>query len=263
MATVTDVLDLARSQLGVCENPMGSNSGTPYHAWYGVYSQGWQWCAIFVTWVLHHVDPELFWGLRTAYSGDFLRVGRIHRREIDISEIAPGDICIWDQPIGGITDHIGFVESVTAITFTTIEGNSGDCVRRNRDRPRKQTSKCHYYFVRPNYSTPKPATQEAEMALVTSGARTSSFGAIFYIGEMGHEQWDVWAKVQNPTAQQIAARVVAVTNDVPHVPKVMNVGPNQIVQVQVGKEMGCKGNTLVTVEPSVPAVVTFDHRPTA
>lgn len=260
MATVTDVLDLARSQLGVCENPMGSNSGTPYHAWYGVYSQGWQWCAIFVTWVLHHVDPELFWGLRTAYSGDFLRVGRIHRREIDISEIAPGDICIWDQPIGGITDHIGFVESVTAITFTTIEGNSGDCVRRNRDRPRKQTSKCHYYFVRPNYSTPKPATQEVEMATVTSGVPTTSFGGIFQVGTMDGRPWDVWAKAQNPTSKPIDVEFSCTTND-SHEVVTVSVPPNQIVQKQASKDLKARGNSLIVVRPKVAAIVTLDHRP--
>ena len=162
--TATDVLNLARSQIGTCEIPLKSNSGTPYHAWYGSFCEGWQWCAIFVTWVLFHVDPLLFWGLMTAYSGDYWNVGRMHLREIDISQIAPGDIVIWDKPIGGITDHIGFVETVAANTFTTIEGNSGDCVKRNANRPRVQTSSCRYYFVRPNYSAaPKP--QEDEMGL--------------------------------------------------------------------------------------------------
>ena len=162
MATPTQVLDLCRSQLGVCENPMGSNSGTPYHAWYGSYCQGWQWCAIFVSWVIWHIDQALFYGLMTAYSGDYLNVGRMHLREIDISQIAPGDICIWDRPVGGITDHIGFVESVSVGNFTTIEGNSGDCVKRNT-HDRVQTSSCHYYFVRPQYNqTPPPVKKEQE-----------------------------------------------------------------------------------------------------
>jgi hypothetical protein len=65
----------------------------------------------------------------------------------------PGDIVIWDKPIGDITDHIGIVESVAPSKFTTIEGNSGDCVKRNSNRPRVQTSDCHYYFVRPLYGT--------------------------------------------------------------------------------------------------------------
>lgn len=173
MSTAQDVLNLARSQLFVGENPMGSNSGTPYHAWYGAESQGWQWCAIFVSWVLFHTDPALFWNLKTAYSGDYLNVGRMHGREIDLSQIAPGDICIWDRPVGGITDHIGFVESVTPTTFTTIEGNSGDSVKRNANRPRVQTSSCHYYFVRPAYST-TPTTkhkqpQEDDMEIVETG----------------------------------------------------------------------------------------------
>jgi hypothetical protein len=263
MATAQDVLNLARSQLGVSENPPGSNRGTPYHKWFGAYSQGWQWCAIFVTWVLYHVDPALFWALYTAYSGDYLNVGRMHLREIDNSQIAPGDICIWDKPIGGITDHIGFVESVTPTTFTTIEGNSGDCVRRNSNRPRVQTSSCHYYFVRPNYSAApeKPKTQEAEMALVTSGGRVSTYAAIFQIGTMDSRPYDVWAKAQNPSAGDITVTVTATTND-SNVSKDYTVKANKLLQVQIGKDLGAKGNTLVTIEPSIPAVCTFDHRPT-
>jgi hypothetical protein len=71
---------------------------------------------------------------------------------VSIDQIRPGDIVIWDKPIGDITDHIGIVFSIAPTTFTTIEGNSGDCVRCNYDRPRVQTSSCHYYFVRPLYS---------------------------------------------------------------------------------------------------------------
>jgi len=268
MSTAPDALNLARSQLGVCENPMGSNSGTPYHAWYGRFCEGWQWCAIFVTWVLFHVDPALFWALMTAYSGDYLSVGRMYLRGIDISQIAPGDICIWDRPPFipvGITDHIGFVESITPTTFTTIEGNSGDCVKRN-PHDRVQTSACHYYFVRPNYSStptpqPKPKTKETTVALVTSGTRVLDFGAIFFVGQMGGEPWDVWAKVQNPTAAAISVDIAA-TSDTDHKVKTITVQPNKTGQVQAGTELAAKNNTLVEITSKVPVVMTFDHRPT-
>jgi hypothetical protein len=138
---------------------MGSNRGTKYHAWYGPESEGWQWCAIFISWLMWHVDPALFWFLKTAYSGDFLTIGRRHGREIDIDHMAPGDIVIWDKPIGGITDHIGVCISVGLNIFETVEGNSGDCVRHNTHQ-RIQTSSCHYYFVRPDYKVPVKKEQE-------------------------------------------------------------------------------------------------------
>lgn len=160
MSTAQDVLNLCRSQLGICENPIGSNCGTPYHAWMN--EQNAQWCAIFVSWIIWHVDPALFWNLKTDYSGGFLNVGRQHGGEIGIGNIAPGDICIWDRPPYGFTDHIGFVESVTPTTFTTIEGNSGDCVKRN-SHDKVEAASCLYFFVRPNYSsTPQPKPQDDE-----------------------------------------------------------------------------------------------------
>ncbi len=262
--TVTELLNRARAEIGApgsVESPMGSNSGTKYHAWYGGV-QGYQWCAIFQSWLFY---PML--GFKSYYTGDWINYGI--RNGWMILGPAPGAICVMDRypylEQGGISDHIGVVESVNgpARTMTLIEGNYNDRVARV---PRPLDGSTKWYFIMPRYSAtppPKPKQQEAEMALVTSGTRVPSFAAIFYIGEMGHEQWDVWAKIQNPTAQEITARFVAVTNDIEHVPKVITVGANKIAQVQVGKEMSCKGNTLVTVEsPSVPAVVTFDHRPT-
>jgi hypothetical protein len=204
-------------------------------------------------------------GYKSYYTGDWINYGT--RNGLMVLAPAPGAICVMDRypylEQGGISDHIGVIESVNGAkrTMTLIEGNYGDCVARVT-RPIDGSTK--YYFIMPKYAAspvPKPQTQEESMALVTSGERTKSFAAIIYLGEMGHEQWDVWAKVQNPTAQAITARVVAVTNDSPHAPKTLTIGPNQIAQVQVGKEMSCKGNTLITIEPSVPAICTLDHRP--
>jgi hypothetical protein len=242
------VLELVREQIGVCEDPMGSNSGTPYHEWYGPESQGWQWCAIFVSWVIHHTDPALFFNLKTAYSGDFLTTGRSNGREVDISDIAPGDICIWDRPIGGITDHIGFVESVTPTTFTTIEGNSGDCVKRNADRPRIQTSDCHYYFVRPLY-TEQP--KEKEMALVTSGKPIQP-GEVFSVTVNPDMDGNAWTKVYNPSSKvPVSGRVSFSTSKA--VP--FTIAPNGHA-VLGAKQQGAVGETQIAVTADAPVVVT-------
>lgn len=235
MATPTDVLNLCRSQIGVCENPMGSNCGTPYHAWYGSYCQGWQWCAIFVSWVIWHVDQALFYGLMTAYSGDYLNVGRMHLREIDLSQIAPGDICIWDRPVGGITDHIGFVEVVNpgARTFTTIEGNSGDCVKRNT-HTEEQTSSCHYYFVRPNYSA-TPSPKEIEMALAITSSGPAPVRSWITTGKLGLRNGKVEMHVDNRGTAKL----------------------NLTVQVQV-KSSGDFGNITRKIDASVPKLSSLD-----
>ena len=43
----------------------------------------------------------------------------------------PGDIIFFDWEQDGITDHVGIVESSDGSIVHTIEGNSGDAVRRN------------------------------------------------------------------------------------------------------------------------------------
>ena len=42
------IIETAHSQLGVCENPAGTNKN-PYGKWYGF--NGYAWCAMFVSWV--------------------------------------------------------------------------------------------------------------------------------------------------------------------------------------------------------------------
>jgi hypothetical protein len=257
MATSTDILNLARAEIdapGSVESPLGSNSGTKYHAWYGGV-QGYQWCAIFQSWLFRD------FGFRSYYTGDWINWGV--RNGLMVLAPQPGAICVMDRypylEQGGISDHVGVIESVNgaARTMTLIEGNYNDRVARVT-RPLDGSTR--YYFILPRFSQAKPKIQEAEMALVTSGVRVPSFAGIFFVGIMGGEQWDVWAKAQNPTPAEIIVRIVA-TTDTGSPSMNFKVGPNKILEVQVGKDMGVKGNVLVTIEPGVPAVCTLDHRP--
>jgi len=163
MATADDILNLARSQIGVCEQG-GNNRGTPYHAWFGAHSQGWQWCAIFVDWVFHHTDPALIRGLKSAYSGTFLEEGRKYREEVSIAQALPGDLVIYDYGDGGITDHIGIIEErLGPTTFRTIEGNVNNRVGR---RERTAGPHCRMWFVRPAYTQPEVEEEEEEMGMM-------------------------------------------------------------------------------------------------
>ena len=160
MATDADVLSLARSEVGVSEHPPGSNRGTPYHAWFGAHSQGWPWCAIFVSWVYWHTDPALIHRVRSAYSGDYLAAGRKHGEMIDLP--LPGAICIMDYGDGGITDHIGIVDTVNGRYFRSVEGNHQNRVeyvwRFLGDGNR-------YWFVMPRYEEAEPERQREEESM--------------------------------------------------------------------------------------------------
>lgn len=81
---------------------------------------------------------------------------------IEDGSITPqtGDVIVfnWDgtsQPNNGYSDHIGYVESVSGGVITTIEGNSGEAVRRKTYRVGQA---CIRGFARPRYaqSSQKP-----------------------------------------------------------------------------------------------------------
>ena len=121
MSTRERVLARARSQLGVTENPMGSNR-TPYCEWYGMVGP---WCAMFVSWCFFHEGLPLpattHKGFAYAPSGAawFRKQGRWTTRP------AVGHVVFFDF-IGRIS-HVGIVESVRSDgTIITIEGNTDD-----------------------------------------------------------------------------------------------------------------------------------------
>jgi hypothetical protein len=120
-------LDAACSQLGVTEQPPGSNDG-PDIARYrsavaGAYA-GAPWCAYFVSWCAAQAgapigDGGSGLGSVEAVTAWAQRTGRF------TTQPAPGELILF----GG--RHIGIVESVNADgTLTTIEANTSDGVHR-------------------------------------------------------------------------------------------------------------------------------------
>ena len=184
MTTAQDILNIARSQIGVCEKPMGSNN-TPYNTWYykhPVSGGSYPWCAAFVSWLFKD-DKDLI-HVFSAYSGDILQAGRAAHEEVLIEGARSGDIIVFDMPIGGITDHIGIVESRAGNTFTTIEGNTGDCVAR---KTRTQSSKCNMFFTRPRYEKPQPTLGEEEETMLYEGE-----GKEFKFGDCYVDRYRDW-----------------------------------------------------------------------
>jgi hypothetical protein len=123
------MVNLARAEVGVAEQPPGSNDSPRIsqfrQATAGAPGPG-PWCAYFVSWAARQagvpigdsgqgyglVDDVMAWGQRT---GKALPAG---------STPQPGDLIVWDE-------HIGIVESVgTDGSIHTIEGNSSDSVAR-------------------------------------------------------------------------------------------------------------------------------------
>jgi hypothetical protein len=123
------MVNLARNEIGVTEQPPGSNE-SPRIAQFRQATAGASgpgpWCAYFVSWAAREagvpigdagqgfgrVDDVWAWGQR---SGKALPAG---------ATPSPGDLIVWDE-------HIGIVESVGADgSIQTIEGNSSNMVAR-------------------------------------------------------------------------------------------------------------------------------------
>lgn len=127
-----DILTLAKTQIGVCEKPKGSNNVIYNTEYYGreINDPNYAWCATFVWWLFKHCNaPELYYnGGKTAYVPALDDWGR--KNGLTVTEPQPGDLIIfdWDTPQGG-GDHVAVCLSSTPTTITTIDGNCDDAVR--------------------------------------------------------------------------------------------------------------------------------------
>jgi surface antigen len=120
-ATAADVLATARSQLGTCEQPPGSNR-TPYGAAYG--GDGEPWCAKFVWWVFRQsLAAQLI--PKAAFTPAFAKW--FQKRGQWGTTPRPGAVVFFDFPGDGVgrISHVALVEAVNGDgTITTIEGNT-------------------------------------------------------------------------------------------------------------------------------------------
>ena len=137
MARVSELLAVARKELGSTESPAGSNM-TKYGAWYGW--NGVPWCLIFIMWVFAQVGVSL--PKRTASCGDLMRAAQAAGCWV-VRDFQPGDVVIYDfSGKQKTTQHCGIVEmelpdyGVQAIEGNTSnsgsQDNGGAVLRKNR-----------------------------------------------------------------------------------------------------------------------------------
>lgn len=125
MATVEQVLSVARGQLGYNGEGRSDNPSSKYGAWYGI-NPG-HWCAMFVSWCLdqagERVSIETAKGFALVVNGraHYARIGRLSGPQITPS---PGDLVFFNFEPG---NHVGIVESATSPgAVTSIQGNTND-----------------------------------------------------------------------------------------------------------------------------------------
>ena len=122
METLHKLLAVAAGEVGVTEEPVGSNH-VVYNTWYygrEVSGSAYPWCMVFVQWCFAQAGVPL--PARTASCGALMRAAQKAGSWV-VSGYQAGDVVIYD--FGNGTDHCGIVESAAEGSVTTIEGNTG------------------------------------------------------------------------------------------------------------------------------------------
>lgn len=121
---MSDVLNLAKTQIGVQEIPKGSNWGDKVKEYLAAVNIGSPapWCCAFVVWCFRHCQKDKT-VIPTTGSCTFLLNWAKEQGKL-VKQPRPGDVFLLLRPGGKSAFHTGLVSSVGALTFGTIEGNS-------------------------------------------------------------------------------------------------------------------------------------------
>lgn len=134
MARASDLLALARKELGVKESPANSNNvkyNTAYYGqevWDGKAGGKYPWCMVFIWWLFHQAEADgLFYGgKKTASCGTLMDYAMAHGQLVT-SGYRPGDLLFlrFDKKRTR-PEHVGMLKEARANgTYITLEGNTG------------------------------------------------------------------------------------------------------------------------------------------
>ena len=161
MATVSELLELARKQLGVKESPPGSNN-VRYNTWYygrEVSGPGYAWCVVLVQWVFDQAGVRL--PARTASCTALMNAAKAAGRWVT-GDYRPGDVVIYDWGGDRLPDHCGIVEAVEGTYLSAIEGNTSAANDSDGGAVERRARKCKQVLgaVRPTFDKEEDAMAE-------------------------------------------------------------------------------------------------------
>lgn len=128
--SLSKVIEIARGELGVTENPPGSNRVKYWNDYDPAY-QGQPWCVSFLWSVFNRAGERMafFGGGKTASCGTLLRWYREQDLTVEVRDIQQGDIAIYDFSGTRDTQHCGVITHVersggSILYVRSIEGNT-------------------------------------------------------------------------------------------------------------------------------------------
>ena len=171
--TAQKVIELAKSQIGVKEQPADSNTVKYNTAYYGKVVKGsaYPWCCVFIWWLFNQlVASELFYGGKktascTTLYNYYKKCGQV------VSTPKPGDLVFFKFNKKTI-QHIGVCVSSTASSITTIDGNTGVGNEANGGAVMLRTrAKSNVYgYARPAYAAETATSTVKDYSLVFDAA---------------------------------------------------------------------------------------------
>lgn len=161
------VIEIARLELGVTEQPPGSNRVKYWDA-YDPAFQGQPWCVAFLWWCFREAGERMafFGGGKTASCSTLLMWYQNMELTVPVSEVRTGDIVLLNFNGKGTADHCGLVVEVNRWAVTrelmqiqTVEGNTS--VNGSQDNGGMVAEKTRYpgnivAVCRPQYKAEEP-----------------------------------------------------------------------------------------------------------
>ena len=160
--TAERLLTLARGELGVTEQPAGSNRVKYNTDYYGreVSGTGYPWCCTFMWWLFRQAGASalFFGGKKTAYCPTLLNH---HRKQAVCDDYRPGDVIFFNFSGKSGAAHVGICEGWDGTHITTIDGNTGSGNEANGGAVMRRTRHKKYIVgaYRPAYREEEALTQ--------------------------------------------------------------------------------------------------------
>lgn len=123
MATVSDILSIARAELGTKESPANSNN-VKYNTWYygnAVNGSQYSWCMVFVQWVFDRAGFPL--PFKTASCTALMNYAKEHNKWVR-GNYKAGDVLLFQFDNDAYADHTGICEGKATGGYQVIEGNT-------------------------------------------------------------------------------------------------------------------------------------------
>lgn len=174
MVTANKVINLAKEQIGVKENPSGSNKVKYNTEYYGkvVSGSAYPWCCVFIWWLFKELGAsELFFGgNKTASCTTLMDYAKKNGLYVS-KDFKPGDLIFFNWAGNKYSaNHIGICTAATKTTVTCIEGNTSLTNNDNGGAVMKRQRNVSVVAgaYRPKYATPASVVLTPGASAVTS-----------------------------------------------------------------------------------------------